>query len=618
MEVARRILSKSSIPYRIVENTENSGGVFRQWMKGLSLARNELIWIAETDDSADRHFLKNILPAFSRDDVMAAFGRITCIDQDGAARDDLDNYFDGLENFSWNYSCVVPAYQAFAHDFSIKNVIPNGSGLVFRKPVLTDRERDRLFQYRFAGDWYFYALVARGGSVAYCRNARSFFRVSQSSASRSSFFTERHLAEHKMIIHDLWCEYGIGDEAINAHCDALAQHMQDYSPESLKEAFQNDKPVNADGQPLRVCIAANGFAVGGGEILPVELANTLKGRGLHVTYLVIERPVEGLDGHIRKRLRSDIPVFYWDDVCENFSGFIEKYGIQLINSHNVSVDFRFFLRNISLKIPYVASLHGGYETVPDLMTPDFLEYLSTTVKKWLYLAKRNLAFLSCDDLGAENFLHSFNAVPLYQGEWIDRGEFRTKHGIRSDAFVFVLCSRAIEAKGWRTAIEITERLSTLSIRPVHLVLIGDGPIAGKLKAQYERSPLVTFLGQFDSPVRYFKCFDMGLFPTTFEGETFPLFLLECFQAGLAVITTDIGEIPRMMEGEAGLPPGLMASHRSGPEKLTSDFVTMLQEMFHSPDAYDKYRAGAFAAYQHFSMEGLGDLYQKTFHDLIPG
>ena len=615
VEVARAILSRSNIPYRIVENTSNSGSVFRQWMKGLALARNELIWMAETDDSADRRFLSNILPAFSREDVMAVFGRITCIDQDGALRNDLDNYFDGLENFSWSYSCVVPAYQAFAHDFSTKNIIPNASGLVFRKPALTDRERDRLFQYRFAGDWYFYALVARGGSIAYCRRARSFFRVSQSSASRSSFFTKRHLEEHKMVIQDLWGEYGIGDEAINAHCDALAQNLQDYSPETLKEAFQNRKSNKAGGQPLRVCIAANGFEVGGGEILPVELANAVKGSGLHVTYLVIERPGEILDGDIRKRLRSDIPVVYWDDICEDFSGFIEKYGIQLINSHNVSVDYRFFLRNVSFQIPYLASLHGGYETVPDLLTPDFIQYLSTTVKKWLYLAKRNYSFLSSDHLGAHNLLQSFNAVPAYQKEWIDRDEFRTKHAIPFEAFVFVLCSRAIEAKGWRRAIEITERLSTLCGRPVHLVLIGDGPIAGELKAEHERSPLVTFLGQVNTPVRYFKCFDMGIFPTTFHGETFPLFLLECFQAGLPVITTDIGEIPRIMMGEAGSPPGLTVDHRIKPERLVSNFVKKLQKMFNCPEDYYNYRRGATMASQRFSISALRDFYIETFHDL---
>ena len=93
IEVATALLAKSRIPYRIVVNKKNSGGVFRQWMKGLSLARHELIWVAETDDSVDHRFLSNILPAFAREDVMAAFGRITCIDKDGAPRGDLDNYF---------------------------------------------------------------------------------------------------------------------------------------------------------------------------------------------------------------------------------------------------------------------------------------------------------------------------------------------------------------------------------------------------------------------------------------------------------------------------------------------------------------------------------------------
>ena len=89
-----------------------------------------------------------------------------------------------------------------------------------------------------------------------------------------------------MVIHDLWNEYGIGDEAINSHCDALAHNLQDYSPEALKDAFQASKSNRGGGRPFRVCIAANGFEVGGGEILPVELANALKGKGLHVTYLV--------------------------------------------------------------------------------------------------------------------------------------------------------------------------------------------------------------------------------------------------------------------------------------------------------------------------------------------
>jgi hypothetical protein len=193
--------------------------VFRQWIKGLELARNDLIWIAETDDSAHPDFLAKLAPYLARRDVAGAFGHIRCVDDSGAILPDLDNYFDNLLNFSWDRACVVPAHQAFRRDFVVRNVVPNASGFVFRKPHLTAPEYERLQQYRFAGDWYFYALLLRGGCLAYEPEANSYFRLSRSGTSRSAFFTDRHLEEHRMVLEDLSSEYRVGDAAIRAHVD---------------------------------------------------------------------------------------------------------------------------------------------------------------------------------------------------------------------------------------------------------------------------------------------------------------------------------------------------------------------------------------------------------------
>ena len=38
----------------IVYNKENSGSTFKQWNKGFSIAKGELIWIAEADDTCKR------------------------------------------------------------------------------------------------------------------------------------------------------------------------------------------------------------------------------------------------------------------------------------------------------------------------------------------------------------------------------------------------------------------------------------------------------------------------------------------------------------------------------------------------------------------------------------
>ena len=614
VDVARRLLADSNIPHQIVVNTQNSGGVFRQWIKGLALAKHDLIWIAETDDSADPAFLQHVMAGFSRDDVMASFGRILCIDQHGESRNDLDGYLNGLKDFSWNSSKVVPAHRAFSHDFSITNVIANASALVFRKPQLTSAEVERLYEYRFAGDWYFYALVVRGGSIAYCRKARSMFRINQTSTSRSAFFSERHLAEHKMIIEDLRRQYGIGEDVIDAHADALARHFPDRGGGSVRKFLKQD--LDATGHaPIHICIAAHSFDVGGGEVLPLELANELKSRGFHVTYLVVEHQAPGSRG-IRARLRSDIPIVWWGDVADSFDGFIRDYGIDVMNSHNVSVEFQLHLRHVDVKIPYIASLHGGYETVPGLLTPDFVSYLNGTITKWLYLADKNKRILLDHGVLPDNLQSSFNAVPEFQGEWIDREEFRRQHGIPANAFALILCSRAIEDKGWRTAIAVVAELNRQAPRSAHLVLIGDGPIAAQLREENDESPYVTFLGQVDNPIRYFRCCDMGIFPSTYSGETFPLFILECFQAGLPVLSTDIGEIPRIMGENPDTRPGATVDCLTTRDVICGEMTRVLGGILGDAKTFEMLRSNAREVSKRFSLSALGDLYSKLSNDLI--
>src|SRR3984893_17231816 len=59
---SRTIISEySSDPrIRIELNETNSGSTFRQWKKGIALARGEYIWIAESDDYSDERFLEQL------------------------------------------------------------------------------------------------------------------------------------------------------------------------------------------------------------------------------------------------------------------------------------------------------------------------------------------------------------------------------------------------------------------------------------------------------------------------------------------------------------------------------------------------------------------------------
>lgn len=47
-------------------NKQNSGTTFKQWQKGISLAKGEYIWIAESDDYADETFLEKVVGSINK------------------------------------------------------------------------------------------------------------------------------------------------------------------------------------------------------------------------------------------------------------------------------------------------------------------------------------------------------------------------------------------------------------------------------------------------------------------------------------------------------------------------------------------------------------------------
>ena len=616
VQLARQTLEAGNVPYRIVVNEKNSGGVFKQWLKGIALAKNSLIWVAETDDTVHRDFLAQLLPRFTDEEVMAAYGRISYIEPDGSPNSYLDGYYAGLENFSWLFPAKIPAYQAFSFDFSVTNVIPNASGLVFRKPILTSLEIDRLIQYRFAGDWYFYALAIRGGAVAYEPAAKSYFRLNRNSTSQSSFHSERHLREHRMILEDLVDQYGICSEAIGAHAERLHESFPDLTIAELLKSVTPDMKRAKDSGPLRICIACLGFSVGGGEVVPLVLANELRGRGHHITYLALERLPESDATNIQARLRSDIPVIYWEDIKDNFGRFVTEHGIEVINSHNVGIEFQIYWHNLELNVPFVVSLHGSHEAAVEIMNERFGAWLARNVTSWLYLSEKNKPPLLKIGAPEDKFERSFNALPRFDGEKIDRVQFRAQHGIPENATVAFICSRAIPDKGWQLALDVVNRAGKNIGQTIYLVLIGSGPCHDELAAKYSKSKHIIFMGYVENPARYFGCFDLALFPTTFVGESFPLFLIECFQSGLPVIATDIAEIPFIMGMIPSDQPGAMVDYRLPPKKIVLAMTKILERFLADESLFQRMRENAEKAGGRFSIDLLSETYEQRFRRLI--
>ncbi|MBK9020722.1 MAG: glycosyltransferase family 2 protein [Sulfuritalea sp.] len=169
--VAEAILKNQPVDWRLVRNVQNSGSVFLQWQKGVELAKGDYVWLAEADDSSEPEFLEELLKPFDDPEVVLSYCESKQLDEQGnvLAKNYLDYVFD-ISAVRWTRPYVVDGIEEIRSALSIKNTIPNVSGVLLKrsclKEVLVGHIND-ICSFRIAGDWFVYVLLLRHGKLAF-------------------------------------------------------------------------------------------------------------------------------------------------------------------------------------------------------------------------------------------------------------------------------------------------------------------------------------------------------------------------------------------------------------------------------------------------------------------
>jgi glycosyltransferase involved in cell wall biosynthesis/GT2 family glycosyltransferase len=191
LAVAQKLLHNCSVRYRIVENEANSGSVFAQWQKGVELAEGDIVWIAEADDWAARDFLKVAAAAFDDSDVAVSYAQSHQVSGEGEilSASYLDYVID-VDPARWRRPFVTAGSDELANGLSVKNTLPNVSGVLFRRDALQrvlSKHMDEIRAYRVAGDWCVYARMAGEGKFAYDPRPLNYHRRHAESVTISRF-----------------------------------------------------------------------------------------------------------------------------------------------------------------------------------------------------------------------------------------------------------------------------------------------------------------------------------------------------------------------------------------------------------------------------------------------
>lgn len=172
-----------------IVNNENSGSNYKQWNKGVNLSQGDLIWIAESDDTCDSCFLEKLVQVFIDKNVVLAYSQSNRMDYKGEIVGDWHFQTDMLDKPLFETEFKIDG-RDFIEKFLIhKNVIPNASGVVFRKSAfeLVKGSREDI---KYCADWFLWLqILIANGTIFYTNQKLNNFRFHEKSVIATSATT---------------------------------------------------------------------------------------------------------------------------------------------------------------------------------------------------------------------------------------------------------------------------------------------------------------------------------------------------------------------------------------------------------------------------------------------
>jgi glycosyltransferase involved in cell wall biosynthesis len=185
-EVIEQYRSNPAISH-IIYNEENSGSPFKQWKKGILQAKEDWVWIAESDDIADHLFLETANKVTQQNSGTGIFYCDSECRQEGNTPlrykffAELKNQF--FKTTKWSSDYTIKGEDEINENLKFVCTINNTSAAVFRKDLLLNI-LNKLETYIYHGDWYCQLAVVSHTNISYSAKALNTFRMHENSFLR--------------------------------------------------------------------------------------------------------------------------------------------------------------------------------------------------------------------------------------------------------------------------------------------------------------------------------------------------------------------------------------------------------------------------------------------------
>ena len=276
---------------------EHNSGVFRQWFKGVSMAKGDFIWIAEADDMCQNTMQSQLVHAFRDPLVKIAYAQSALIDgKDVVYSKTFLQHTNCISQRKWLRNYIWDAGSEIETALAVKNTIPNASSALIRKSAFAQIPEE-IFDFKVVGDWFAYLHLIAGGKVAFCAEPLNLYRrhpgsvVAKNPEQLLEELTRiRALIQEKFAVsehtkYQMQCEF-------DQTCQLLKLSLKGFGPasEPVEEKRPTDYwllPEDVDWEAFRAEIARSKAAylfvcfIDDGATLPSQVAEAFAG-SIHV------------------------------------------------------------------------------------------------------------------------------------------------------------------------------------------------------------------------------------------------------------------------------------------------------------------------------------------------
>lgn len=189
---------------RIVYNDKNSGSTFLQWNKGVELATGQIIWIAESDDFAEKDFLIKMVPNFLKsENIGICFCQSYKLSDLNQVTGSWKSWTDDIDALTFSKSFIMEGSEFIEKYLIHKNVIPNASAVLFKKAAYLNVDGANP-NVETCSDWLTWLKILTISDVSYEPQMLNYFRYHKNSVISKQIIEPRsvYLKKYQRILRE--------------------------------------------------------------------------------------------------------------------------------------------------------------------------------------------------------------------------------------------------------------------------------------------------------------------------------------------------------------------------------------------------------------------------------